>query len=238
MSYGAEIFNSNGETVFNTEDPTYEVVSKGTASLGYALSQFESTFIWSDPNYSSSYTQTGYKGYRNTSALGNYNDDSLIFYEILPGQAVYKLTVVTSGSSVRRDEILAWHPSGHTSIRYVVVRPTSSIASSGGYGAEFYNAAGQVTWTSTKPVLSNVLPLSQTSTTNRWFCWTGDKVYSQGSSCGVPSAKGIRASSSSFIKQSTGFGQLITGTSPAFCGLPTGSQAMRGLTADVNWGLI
>lgn len=239
MTYGAEILNSSGDTVFNTEDPTYEVISKGTASLPRQLSSAIYETIWTDPNFSSYSVQNGYYGFRNPSAVSNWPDGALIFYEILAGQTLYKLQNVTyTGGTVttRAENLVSWNTvDGTKTFRYVIVRPTSYLTPSSGYGMEFYNSAGEVTWSSQKPVLSNVKPLSQTSTTNRWFSWSGDYTFSQGQYCGLYLYKGLRVNSSGFIKQSTTFGSFLPSRDTRMCGLPAGSQAIRGLSADIDW---
>lgn len=236
MAYGAEITNSNGDIVFTTSDPTFQVIGKGTVSLSLFTTQ--GMEIWSDPNYSS-YTTSTLPAYRNLNAIGDWDDDVVTLYEILDGDRVYKWETVNTSSGARVQYLFSHNKS---SVRYVQVRRSSTITPpSGGYGMVFYDDGGDVTWYDGNKVLDNVLPLSQTSTTNRWFYWSGTPAITGGSFCGLRRYRGIRGQASGFVKEASSmayFGIAATEfRDTRFCGL-TFDNSTHGFSANVDWNAI
>jgi hypothetical protein len=234
MPYGAQITNDSGDLVFTTEEPVFEVIGKGTVNLDYVFNR--SVGIWPDPNYSSFSVESNLPIYRNQNAIGDWDDDVLTLYEINSGDRVYKWETVNT-SNGDRIQLLWSH--NKASVRYIQVRLTSSLpAPSEPYGMVFYDANGAVTWSDSSKVLDNVLPLSVTSTTNRWFYWSGTPARTGGVSCGNFRIRGIRGASSSFIKEASDIGFLSPADSSnrdtRFCGL-TFDRSTHGFSANVVW---
>lgn len=236
MAYGAEISNSSGDTVFSTTDPVFQIIGKGTVSLTNFLTP-RYHFIYADPNYNT-YTSLYAPGYKNDDALGDWDDDVLTFYEVLSGDRVYKFE---TADSVTGDRVQYLFSHNKSSVRYVQVRRATTLtAPTSGYGMVFYDANGDVTWYDGNKVLDNVLPLSQTSTTNRWFYWSGTWAIWQGSStpCGTPSYRGIQGQASGFVKESTNMGNYNLFTRDTrYCGL-TWDNSTHGFSANVDWDAI
>lgn len=237
MSYGAEVTNSNGDLVFSTEDPVFQIIGKGTVNLGLILST-RGMEIWSDPGYSS-YSVSNFPVYGNSNAIGDWEDDVLTLYEVNSGDRVYKWETVNTSTGERIQRLYSHNK---TSVRYVQVRVASSIpVPSTGYGMVFYDASGNVTWYDGNKVLDNVLPLSITSTTNRWFYWSGTPAITNGSFCGFQRFRGIRGASSSFVKEASSMGYIsIAGANfrnTNFCGISF-DRSTHGFSANIDWDTI
>jgi hypothetical protein len=238
MTYGAQITNGNGDLVFTTEEPVFEVIGKGTVSLDFVFNA--SVGIWPDPDYSSYSVERNLPVYRNQNSIGDWDDDVLTLYEVNSGDRVYKWES-RNNSTGYRQQLLWSHNTG--SVRYVQVRLASSLpAPSTNYGMVFYNESGAVTWSDSSKVLDNVLPLSITSTTNRWFYWSGTVARTGGTlSCGNFRVRGIRGSTSSFIKEASDIGFLSPANSSnrdtRYCGL-TFDRSTHGFSANIDWNSV
>ncbi|MGJ8660440.1 MAG: hypothetical protein ACSHXL_00245 [Bacteroidota bacterium] len=237
MTYGAQITNSSGDLVFTTEEPVFQVIGKGTVSLDYVFNT--SIEIWLDPNYSSYSVESNLPVYRNQDAVGDWDDDVLTLYEINSGDRVYKWETVDTSNGNRIQRL--WSHS-KASVRYVQVRLSSTLpAPNTDYGMVFYDESGAVTWSDSSKVLDNVLPLSVTSTTNRWFYWSGTPARTDGSFCGNFRIRGIRGSASSFIKEASSIGYLTPANSSfrdtRFCGL-TFDRSTHGFSANIDWNSV
>ena len=238
MAYGALITNQNGDTVFTTEDPTYEVVGKGTITLSYYLSGRTVRYS-TDPNYSSTPTRSESALYKNDNAIGGWDDDVLTFLEVKNGERVYRYETYDPSSGTPRSlRVMAY---GQSSVRYVQARLATNIAApTSGHGMVIYDSSGDPTWSSEEVILDNVLPLSQTSTSNRWFFWTPSPAVIQGSlsPCGMRYYRGIIGGSTSFSKEGTNFAYYgITSSAyrdTRFCGL-SWDNSTRGFSADIDW---
>lgn len=241
MAYGAEVKNSNGDVVFNTTDPVYEVVGKGTITLSLQFANNVSDTIWNSPNFNSYSTLKNW-GYRGQDVLGDWDDGVLTVYEVLNGDRIYRHTTTANGQTRNYETLVAHYPTRTANdklyVRYIQVKPASDFPPSGGYGMEFYNSAGATTWSSSKKIITNVLPLSVGTTTNRWYCWGGDLAYSQGTGCGMPLYRGIRGTSTGFIKNATQFrGWPGFTRETIFCGMSV-TQDVRGFSCEVDWNAV
>lgn len=241
MSYGAEVLNSNGDVVFNTQDPVYEILGKGTVTLNLQFTNRSSDTIWNSPNFNS-YSTIKNWGYSGQDVLGDWDDGVLTIYEVLNGDRIYRRTATASGQTRNYETLVAHYPTRTSNdklyVRYVQVKAASNFSPSSGYGMEFYDATGQTTWSSSKQIITNILPLSQTTTTNRWYCWGGDLAYSQGAACGMPLYRGLRGTSNGFIKNGTQFKGWPSFTRQTiFCGMSF-AQDIRGFSCDIDWGEI
>ena len=242
MAYGAEVKNSSGGVVFNTLDPAYEIVGKGTLTLQLQFTNGVSDTLWIPP-FNASYTTIKNYGYRLQDAFGDWDNDIIHIFEVPVGGRVYLRKNVGTGGGRNYMTVVAHNPvrtsTDTMTVRYVTARIASNITPSTGYGMEFYDASGQKTWGSNETVLSNVLPLSVQSSTNTWFCWSGDFAYTQQSSvCGLPLYRGINKTSGGFTKYGTqfrGWPSLIRET--IFCGMSV-TQDVEGFSCDIDWNEI
>ena len=240
MAYGAEVKNSSGDVVFNTLDPVFEIVGKGTITLNLQFINNVSDTLWVPPF--SSYSTIRNFGYQKQDALGDWDDGVIHIFEVPVGGRVY-LHQTTADNGTRNYMTVVAHnpvrtPTDTMTVRYVTARIATYFAPSTGYGMEFYDASGQVTWSSNKPVLSNVLPLSVQSSTNTWFSWNGDFAMSQGSSCGLSLYRGINKTSGGFTKYGTQFrGWPGLTRNTKFCGM-SAVQDINGFSCDINWNTI
>lgn len=233
MAYGAEVTNANGEVVFSTEDPVFQIIGKGEVSLGGFLSS-QTVAIWPDPNYSSYSTITA-PTYRNGNAIGDWDDDVLTLWEVLSGERLYKWETVDTGTGAR---IMQLYSHNKTTARYVQVRRATTLtAPTSGYGMVFYDGNGDATWYDSNKVLDNVLPLSVTSTSNRWYYWHGDMVFTSGSFCGYRRYRGIRGTSSGFVKEASDISfALLAGANYRISAMCTSyDRSSHGFSANIDW---
>lgn len=240
MAYGAEVTNSNGDVVFSTEDPVFQVIGKGQISIPLLLSS-QTTRIMNDPdyNYNSGYNITA-PTYSNGSAIGDWEDDVLTFWEVLSGERLYKYETADTNTGARIMNILSHNK---TTARYVQVRIASNITvPSSGYGMVFYNNNGDVTWYDGNKVLDNVLPLTITTTSNRWYYFNGDPARTTGDqyTCGYALYRGIRGTSTGFVKEAT---------NASFSGIAAANRrytplcvsydrSTHGLSANIDWDTV
>jgi len=246
MAYGGVVYNSSGNVVFSTDDESFEVVSKGTITCSYLQTSssssrhlFDAAYTGSGSNYS--HGRKGIK--RNGNAVGDFDDGELILLEVNNGEHVFKWQTYNTGSGAKVLEVYKYGSDNTSSatVRYVKVRRASNLTAPTGYGMAFYNSSGDLTWSSQAKILDNVLPLSTTSTTNRWFYFQSEEVTAPKgggySNQGPKLYRGIRGNSTSFTKLASRM---------AFYGIASSSfsdvrlagsysRATVGFSANIDW---
>ena len=249
MAYGGIVYNSSGNVVFSTEDESFEIVSKGTITCGYLQTSASSSRHLFDASYTgsgSSYSH-GYRGIkRNGNAVGDFDDGELILLEIKDGEHVFKWQTYSTGSGAKVLEVYKYGANNTSSetVRYVKVRRASNLTAPTGYGMALYNSSGDVTFSSQAKLLDNVLPLSTTTTTNRWFYFQSEEVTAPKgggySNLGPKLYRGIRGNSNSFTKLASTMGFYGIAASVFRDVRLAGSydRSTVGFSANIDWDSI
>ena len=247
MAYGGIIYNSDGDVVFNTSDEVFQIIGKGTLTLTTFSSSVTKDNITTNPYYYSGnmpkQTLGRYGRKWKQNAIGPWDDGVLTLFEVNNGDQVFKFEDYLNSNGNKY--MFVWkygsNSSGSTTtVRYVQVRRASELTAPTGYGMAFYNANGDVTWSSETPVLDNVLPLSVTNTTNRWFYWQGEYVAMRGYPAGYKHYRGIKGNASSFTPQASSMGYYGVAAA-AFRDRRLGGNYNRahvGFSANIDWNEI
>jgi hypothetical protein len=214
--FGIEAYNDDGDVVFNSTDPVFVAVAKGVLSTSLEFSGNDT--IVTAENYSPFYAYSG-AGRRARFASPQ------------PGE-FYFFNLPTTGSrlhNARFSDGLAMHTSD-TQLKWVkCIRASDVTPSTTGYGIHVSDANGNLTWTSTLPLVSIKGTLEDTTLMDRWFHITPNFSFvGQQISC-----RGLKTTSSGFTREHWRFGSYYS--SGQNSGYLQADRKIRGLVAAIDY---